>query len=240
MCDEVRATAARQQGQLAHAQDYIRQIESELTERQHEVRQLRREVHVLRGQVERLRDEPSPSPEQGVPGAAMQVTVGVTRAAHRTTKGQGTEETRTLSFMSIPLEGVASFIPLLIPSRSDIREWASATALFLAPFLAPFLVALTVASGFAAGVQATPGPAVWKLVLYSVVALAALAITLILALSVGVLIVDEPDDVVVETGAPVVVGVVVACLFLGAGGAAKGWTWIDLLGHWFADSVGIL
>lgn len=237
--DEVRATAAGQQEQLAHAQDYTRRIESELAERQDEVRQLQREVTVLRGQVERLRDEPSPSFEQGVPGAAMQVTAGVAPAAHRTAKVQGAEQAKTVYIKGVPLDDL---LFVLIPSRSEIREQAAALVPFLAPFLVLDLVTLTVASGFVGGLQATPGPAVWKLLLYPVAALAGLAIALILAGIVGFLIGSghEFEDEAGEMALTFNFCGFVLCLLLGAGGAEKGWAGLDLLGHWFADLVGLL
>ncbi|MEU7600454.1 hypothetical protein [Streptomyces sp. NPDC041003] len=164
------ARVAEQDETLRHGQDYIHQVEAELTQQREQARLLQQEVGVLREQNRRLAEEG----QQHVPGTSTQDTsFEATLAARHNRQAGVAQEQDRLTRESSRRTGITAGSKYIGHPR--IPQSVNGT-----PYrpVRHTLVALTCAavicvSGatFAAGLQATPGPAVWKLVLTAVIAL---------------------------------------------------------------------
>ncbi|MHC5902461.1 caspase, EACC1-associated type [Streptomyces sp. S6] len=253
--DEIRATANLQRVRLEHARDYTRQVETDLTAYKEEARLLHGEVAVLRKQVRQLLDEPSPRPADR---ATVRIAAKNAVDAHGAARSRAAEETAASGPRAVWIP--AEHRPTISPA-GRVR---CGSVLVISSV--PPVSALAAATGFVEGMQAHPGPAVWKLVLYAVVTLIGVAVVSVMALVVCVGVLEECDPCVWDpdcqscratandlkgshsargaasllTGMAITFGGTVLALILGPLGAALEESGYDLLGHRFADWVGLL
>ncbi|MGW7348006.1 hypothetical protein [Streptomyces sp. NPDC054854] len=151
------ARVERQDDSLRHAQDYIHQVEAELTQQREQARQLQLEVGVLREQNRRLVEE-----RQSVPGASTQDTSFEATLAARRIRIAETQESLDQSAMPSGPNGqqknphtkpstLSTFgIPVATPARyMPIRD---GLIVLVMESLICFL-----ALAFGAGMRTTPG-----------------------------------------------------------------------------------
>ncbi|WP_405940699.1 helix-turn-helix domain-containing protein [Streptomyces sp. NBC_00207] len=237
------ARVAEQDESLRHAQDYIHLAEAELAQQREQARQLQQEVGVLREQNRRLAEE-----QHRVPGTSTQDTnfeatlaarhhrqeriaqeeVRLARERSRAGLGDGSRD-RQQSY-----EGFGRFTaPPLGPAPKAARY---SPVLDTLVGLVLTAVICVLGTAFAAGLQASPGPSVWKLVLAAVIGL------FVSAMCYGHVFVLAEKYVKNRWAPDVLEG------FVGIGGplllAASVITPFildtDGLGHWLADIVGLL
>ncbi|MFD3641513.1 helix-turn-helix domain-containing protein [Streptomyces griseus] len=214
---------------LRHAQDYIHQIEAELSEQREQARALQVEVGVLRKQNQQLVQEQADT----VSGVSTQVTsFDAALAARAAAEAANQAPTAQESAPRQPKPGGEPTAPHRSrpPDRVPIGEIRPGRDTLA--FLVLAAAAWTAGAVFAAGIRADPGPSVWKLIVAAVVALLVAAVSW-----VGYLFVMEKYEPGLDSGpalltvpALLVVGVVVP-LMRDAD---------DPVSHWFADAVGLL
>ncbi|MEV5195142.1 helix-turn-helix domain-containing protein [Streptomyces clavifer] len=220
---------------LRHAQDYIHQIEAELSEQREQARLLQQEVGVLRKQNQQLVEEQT----RTIPGASTQATSFEATLAARAAR-QATEAARQAATPREPIP-TGPKAPSMRPNPHRPRPPVSEPLRTIRPgrdtlaFLVLAAPVWTAGAAFAAGIRADPGPSVWKLI---IAALAALLVTAICWF--GYMFVLEKYDPEFESG-PVLVGMFTVPVLLIAGIS------VPLLRHtddpvsyWLADIAGLL
>ncbi|MFJ9096817.1 helix-turn-helix domain-containing protein [Streptomyces globisporus] len=217
---------------LRHAQDYIHQVEAELSEQREQARLLQLEVGVLRKQNQRFVEEQAHT----ISGVSTQAT-GFDAALAARAAGQATEAARQTatpqeSTSARPRPDGMSPGPYR-PSPPDpvpvgeIRPGRDTLA-----FLVLAAAAWTAGAVFAAGIRADPGPSVWKLIIAAVVVLLVAAVSW-----VGYLFVMEKYDPSLDSGPAVFT--VPALLVVGVGVPLLRDT-DDPVSYWVADVAGLL
>ncbi|MFJ1782643.1 helix-turn-helix domain-containing protein [Streptomyces anulatus] len=217
---------------LRHAQDYIHQIEAELSEQREQARLLQLEVGVLRKQNQQFVEEQAHT----ISGVSTQST-GVDAALAARAARQAAEAARQTPTPQEPTsarpkpdgEPTAPHRPRPpdpVPI-GEIRPGRDTLA-----FLVLAAAAWTAGAVFAAGIRSDPGPSVWKLIIAAVVALLVAAVSW-----AGCLFVMEKYDLYLDSGpaaftvpALLVVGVGVPLLRDAD----------DPVSHWVADVAGLL
>ncbi|MEU4030293.1 helix-turn-helix domain-containing protein [Streptomyces anulatus] len=217
---------------LRHAQDYVHQVEAELSEQREQARLLQLEVGVLRKQNQQFVEEQ----DHTISGVSTQAT-GFDAALAARAARQATEAARQTATPqeSTPARPKSDGMPPdpYRPSPPDpvpigeIRPGRDTLA-----FLVLAAAAWTAGAVFAAGIRADPGPSVWKLIIAAVVVLLVAAVSW-----VGYLFVMEKYDPSLDRGpaaftvpALLVVGVGVPLLRDAD----------DPVSHWVADVAGLL
>lgn len=220
---------------LRHAQDYIHQIEAELSGQREQARALQVEVGVLRKQNQQLVEEQAhtvsgvstqaTSFEATLATLAARAATQAAEAANQTPKPQKPAPAR-------PKPGGEPTAPHRPrpPDPVPIREIRPGRDTFA--FLVLAAAAWAAGAVFAAGIRADPGPSVWKLIVAAVVALLVAAVSW-----VGCLFVMEKYEPGLDSGAAdfavpalLVVGVGVPLLRDAD----------DPVSHWVAEAVGLL
>ncbi|MEU9087986.1 helix-turn-helix domain-containing protein [Streptomyces sp. NPDC048357] len=237
------ARVAEQDESLRHAQDYIHQAEAELAQQREQARQLQQEVGVLREQNRRLVEE-----QQRVPGASTQDTsFEATLAAHRNRQERIAQEEARIARERTRAD--------LGDDSRNHRQSHKEFGRFTAPPPRPTattarytpvrdtLTALTltaaicaVGTAFAAGLQASPGPSIWKLVLAAAVGL--FVSTMCYGYTFGL-----AEKYVANRWAPDALegaAGISGPLLLPASLVTPFILDTDILGHWLADIVGLL
>ncbi|MFG2484969.1 hypothetical protein ACGFSI_19705 [Streptomyces virginiae] len=234
------ARVAEQDETLRHGQDYIHQVEAELAQQREQARLLQREVGVLREQNRRLVEE-----QPRVSGASTQDTsfeatlaaghnrqeriaqeeARIARERSRAGLGDGTRDRRQ------SYERVTA--PPLRPAATTARYTPVRDAL-IALMLTAAICA--VGTAFAAGLQASPGPSVWKLVLAAAIGLFVSTMCYGCTFGLAEKYVKNrwaPDALEGAAG-------ISGPLALAASITAPFVLDTDVLGHWLADIVGLL
>ncbi|MGC5530398.1 helix-turn-helix domain-containing protein [Streptomyces sp. SR-10] len=217
---------------LRHAQDYIHQIEAELSEQREQARLLQLEVGVLRKQNQRFVEEQAHT----ISGVSTQATgfdaALAARAARQATEAAQQTATPQESTPARPKpDGMPPGpyrprppdpVPIgeIMPGRDTLA------------FLVLAAAAWTAGAVFAAGIRADPGPSVWKLIIAAVVALLVAAVSW-----VGYLFVMEKYDPSLDSGPAVFT--VPALLVVGVGVPLLREA-DDPVSHWVADVAGLL
>ncbi|MFK3984855.1 helix-turn-helix domain-containing protein [Micromonospora sp. NPDC050397] len=220
---------------LRHAQDYIHQIEAELSEQREQARLLQQEVSVLRKQNQQLVEEQT----RTIPGASTQATSFEATLAARAAR-QATEAARQAATPREPIP-TGPKAPSEPPNPHRPRPPVSEPLRTIRPgrdtlaFLVLAAPVWTAGGAFAAGIRADPGPSVWKLI---IAALAALLVTAICWF--GYMSVLEKYDPEFESG-PVLVGIFTVPLLLITGISVPLLRHTDdPVSHWLADIAGLL
>ncbi|WP_331718207.1 helix-turn-helix domain-containing protein (plasmid) [Streptomyces virginiae] len=243
---------AEQDEALRHAQEYTHGMAAELDQQREQARKLQQEVEVLRKQNRRLIEE-----QPRVPGVSTQDTsLEATLAARRTRQARIAQEeariARERSESARKLrESYGPYPPRTPAPHRTPPTRAAASGLRYTP-VRDTLVILVLAAvlfvlgiGFSGGLQASPGPSVWKLVLAGVIGLlisaGCWAQILQRADKYGWLLADKYGenswvpavvDVSGLVSAPsVLAGSIIASFIVGTGGGP---------GHWLADIMGLL
>ncbi|MER8267993.1 helix-turn-helix domain-containing protein [Streptomyces griseus] len=216
---------------LRHAQDYIHQIEAELSAQREQARALQVEVGVLRKQNQQLVAEQSHT----VSGVSTQATsfdaTLAARAARQAAEAADQTPTPQEPAPRRPEPGGEPTAPQRPrpPDRVPIGEIRPGRDTLA--FLVLAAAVWTAGAVFAAGIRADPGPSVWKLILAAVLALLVAAVSWFGHLSVMEKYERGLDNGAVFTvPALLVVGVVVPLLRDAN----------DPVSRWFADAVGLL
>ncbi|MEU9951352.1 helix-turn-helix domain-containing protein [Streptomyces sp. NPDC047939] len=220
---------------LRHAQDYIHQIEAELSEQREQARLLQQQVGVLRKQNQQLVEEQT----RTIPGVSTQATsfeaTLAARAARQATEAAqqtatpGEPPTRPKP-PSKPPNPHRPRPPAPEPLRT-IRPGRDALAFLV--LAAPVWPA---GAAFAAGIRAAdPGPSVWKLIIAAVVALLATAIgcsghLIVLEKYYSSRFVGVALQLIYTTPAVLIAGICVPLLRHTD----------DPVSHWLADIAGLL
>ncbi|MEU9305829.1 hypothetical protein [Streptomyces sp. NPDC048269] len=172
----LQARVTEQDESLRHAQDYIHQIEAELTQQKEEARLLLQEVGVLRQQNRELVEE-----QHRVPGPSTQDTsMDATLAARRARVAAAEENLKAAAPPQAPRHRLRNPYDERTPPRTRTVYTRSPppkneqytpgrdTLSVLALIAVIGLVGLI----FSGGMQTTPGPAIWKLAVTAFVTLA--------------------------------------------------------------------
>ncbi|MFJ2101496.1 helix-turn-helix domain-containing protein [Streptomyces anulatus] len=217
---------------LRHAQDYIHQVEAELSEQREQARLLQLEVGVLRKQNQRFVEEQAhtisgvSTQATGVDAAlAARAARQATEAARQTAPPQESTPARPKSD-GMPPDPYRPRPPGPVPI-GEIRPGRDTLA-----FLVLAAAAWTAGAVFAAGIRADPGPSVWKLIIAAVVVLLVAAVSW-----VGYLFVMEKYDPSLDSGPAVFT--VPALLVVGIGVPLLRDA-DDPVSHWVADVAGLL
>ncbi|MEV7114393.1 helix-turn-helix domain-containing protein [Streptomyces anulatus] len=217
---------------LRHAQDYIHQIEAELSEQREQARLLQLEVGVLRKQNQQFVEEQThtisgvSTQATGVDAAlAARAARQATEAARQTAPPQESTPARPKSD-GMPPDPYRPRPPDPVPI-GEIRPGRDTLA-----FLVLAASAWTAGAVFAAGIRADPGPSVWKLIIAAVVVLLVAAVSW-----VGYLFVMEKYDPSLDSGPAVFT--VPALLVVGVGVPLLRDA-DDPVSHWVADLAGLL
>ncbi|MFB7260812.1 helix-turn-helix domain-containing protein [Streptomyces nojiriensis] len=227
------ARVAEQDETLRHGQAYIHQVEAELALQREQARLLQQEVGVLREQNRRLVEE-----RPRVAGASTQDTsFEATLAARHNRQERIAQEQARLAREASHRAGISAgseYSAPTIPRPVDGTQYRPARHTIVALTCA---AAICVSGAtFAAGLQATPGPAVWKLVLTAVIGL---FVSAMCWGKCGVYAEDyarnhwAPDalDTFVTFAGPLLLAASTITPFI---------LDTDVLGHWLADIVGLL
>lgn len=217
---------------LRHAQDYIHQVEAELSEQREQARLLQLEVGVLRKQNQRFVEEQAHT----ISGVSTQATgfdaalaaraAGrATESAHQAASPQESTSARPRSD-GMPPDPYRPRPPDPVPI-GEIRPGRDTLA-----FLVLAASAWTAGAVFAAGIRADPGPSVWKLIIAAVIVLLVAAVSW-----VGYLFVMEKYDPSLDSGPAVFT--VPALLVVGVGVPLLRDA-DDPVSHWVADVAGLL
>ncbi|MFC8705800.1 helix-turn-helix domain-containing protein [Streptomyces anulatus] len=217
---------------LRHAQDYIHQIEAELSEQREQARLLQLEVGVLRKQNQQFVEEQAHT----ISGVSTQATgfdaALAARAARQATEAAQQTATPQESTPArpkpdgMPPDPYRPRPPDPVPI-GEIRPGRDTLA-----FLVLAAAAWTAGAVFAAGIRADPGPSVWKLIIAAVVALLVAAVSW-----AGYLFVMEKYDPSLDSGPAVFT--VPALLVVGVGVPLLRDA-DDPVSHWVADVAGLL
>ncbi|MFD6479013.1 helix-turn-helix domain-containing protein [Streptomyces anulatus] len=217
---------------LRHAQDYIHQIEAELSEQREQARLLQLEVGVLRKQNQQFVEEQAHT----ISGVSTQAT-GFDAALAARAARQATEAARQTATPqeSTPARPKPDGMPPdpYRPSPPDpvpvgeIRPGRDTLA-----FLVLAAAAWTAGAVFAAGIRADPGPSVWKLIIAAVVVLLVAAVSW-----VGYLFVMEKYDPSLDSGPAVFTVPVLLVVGVGVPLLRDA---DDPVSYWVADVAGLL
>ncbi|MFE2147956.1 helix-turn-helix domain-containing protein [Streptomyces sp. NPDC059456] len=214
---------------LLQAQGYIQQMEAELTRQREQARRLQQEVGVLREQNRRLVEA------QQVPGASTQDTAfEATLAAPRARiaeAGEGEQTGTPAERQGARGRQVAPRTPPGPVRHAPTDQPLSILVYDTVKVVVLFAVIYELALAYGAGLYATPGPSIWKLVLAAVVGLGVSLVCWTVSLATA----DEypanwPMAVVTCAGPLCLVSGLVTPFLLGT----------DVLGHWLAGTVGLL
>ncbi|MFD3511219.1 hypothetical protein [Nocardia sp. NPDC058666] len=241
---------AEQDEALRHAQDYTHEMAAELDQQREQARKLQQEVEVLRRQNRRLIEE-----QPRVPGVSTQDrSLDATLAVRRTRQARIVHEEARIARERSQAGGAHRTLRASYEKNytAPPRPRAAASGLRYTPvrdtlvILVLAAVIFVLGTGFSAGLRASPGPSVWKLVLAAVIVLlisaGCWAQSLQLADKYGWLLADKYGEngwppAVVDVCGPVcapsfLAGSIIAPFILvGTGGGP---------GHWLADIMGLL
>ncbi|MFI1576420.1 hypothetical protein ACH4VQ_37215 [Streptomyces anulatus] len=153
---------------LRHAQDYIHQVEAELSEQREQARLLQLEVGVLRKQNQRFVEEQAHTISRVSTQATGFDAALAARAARQAT--EAAQQTARPKPDGMPPDPHRPRPPDPVPI-GEIRPGRDTLA-----FLVLAAAAWTAGAVFAAGIRADPGPSVWKLIIAAVVILLVAAV----------------------------------------------------------------